>query len=125
MFKISEKPGTECNRIKLSAMWWHVENSVLFSFNTAEEFWDSLSVAICIIIQPIPSELQNVLRKVGLSGSNQINTGDDFKPCLSSLKIVISCGVHAIIGIDLWRGPIQDDPYDFILWYVSKTLYLL
>ena len=24
----------------------------------------------------------------------------------------------------LWRGPAQDVPYDLILWYVSKTIYL-
>ena len=71
------------------------------SFKTVETCLDYLSIAGCIKIHPIPSEIHPVLRKVGLSVSNQVTTGDEFTPCLSSENSVIICGVDAIRGIDL------------------------
>ena len=41
-------------------------------------------------------------------------------------KSQIFLQVHQITSfLDIWRGPAQDVPYNIILWYVSKIVYLL
>jgi hypothetical protein len=52
--------------------------------------------ACCIKIQPMPSALQSVFKKVGLRGSNRAQTGDDVIPVLSSLNKEMRSGVQAI-----------------------------
>jgi len=47
----------------------------------------------------MPSALQSVFKKVGLSGSNRARMGEEVTPTLSSSKSEMRAGVHASMGI--------------------------
>ena len=93
----------EPNEIGLSQAPWGKKSNrqAIVPLKNVEACWDSSSVVGCIRIQSIRSEIQSVLRKICLSGSNRFKTGDEVTLCLSSENSVISYGVHAIIGIGL------------------------
>lgn len=63
-------------------------------------FCDSASSVGYIKIHPIPSALWYVIRKVGLSGSNLVKTGEGVIVTLSSSKSEIRSDVHTSFGID-------------------------
>ena len=71
------------------------------SLRVAKALRDSSSSAGCMRIQPIPSALQSVLRKVGRSGLNRAKIGEDVIHLLRSSNSSMSVGDQAIIGIGL------------------------